>query len=119
MKRKFNSTGIRYFLFTFISLVTTNTFCVASPITVFTSEAAFDAAINNATTYSFAAIAPATAYSYYPSGLTLQTLPSAELTTLRLPLFRSPPPSPPLSPVVVFPASFSLAVVCSRGGAGS
>ena len=40
-------------------------------VETFTSEAAFDAAISNPTTYGFTGIAPAIGYSYFPSGLTL------------------------------------------------
>ena len=43
----------------------------ASPIDIYTDEAAFNAAIIGATTYGFTGIAPDTSYSYFPSGITV------------------------------------------------
>ena len=43
----------------------------ADALTIFTNEAAFDAAITEATKYGFGGLAPSIGYFYYPNGVTL------------------------------------------------
>ena len=45
----------------------------ADALTIFTNEAAFDAAITEATKYGFGGLAPSIGYFYYPNGVTLVT----------------------------------------------